>query len=421
MAADLDMVYDAPNIPGIHDGALPSFTRDLVALSAMPAAWIGRSPAAIAESVRDLMVSILRPDRVYVELHDRENSRTHIATAHGKTVDLYGRNGHQLYRDVTSEPLVMDSEVALELASLPIGLEGELGRVSVGCSRPYFPSRMEMLLMQVAANQIAVALTHAELLIRHQKSESALDSARAEAERMSRLKSEFLGMMSHELRTPLNAIGGYVQLLEDGIRGPVTDDQRADLGRIRRSHALLIRIIDNVLGYLKLGSGHISYEIRDLLVDDVVSAAEVVVLPLIHGKGLEYQTQAPIGPRLFVRADSDRVQQILLNLLSNAIKFTDTGGTITIAWAPCNDGVNLSVSDTGVGIPAERLHTVFEPFVQVDSSRTRPAGGTGLGLSISRDFARGMGGNLLVESEQGRGSVFTLFLSRSGERSPASA
>jgi signal transduction histidine kinase len=277
-----------------------------------------------------------------------------------------------------------------------------------------------MLLMQVAANQIAVALTHAELLIRHQKSESALESARAEAERMSRMKSEFLGMMSHELRTPLNAIGGYVQLLEEGIRGPLTDDQRADLGRIRRSYALLIRIIDNVLGHLKLRSGHISYEIRDLVVDDVVNAAEAVVLPLMQGKGLEYQTRAPTGARLFVRADSDKAQQILLNLFSNAIKFTDTGGTITIGWLTCNDEVKLSVADTGVGIPAERLQTVFEPFVQVDSSRTRPAGGTGLGLSISRDFARGMGGDLLVESEQGRGSVFTLVLPRSGERSPAS-
>ena len=116
---------------------------------------------------------------------------------------------------------------------------------------------------------------------------------------------------------------------------------------------------------------------------------------------------------MFVRADRDKVQQIILNLLSNAIKFTDGGGSVAIEWAPIEETVAIRVKDTGHGIPADRVENVFEPFVQVDSSRTRPAGGTGLGLSISRDFAIGMGGKLFVESELEKGSIFTLVLPQS--------
>ncbi len=376
----------------------------------MPAAWIGRSPAAIAESVRDMMVSMLRPDTVFVELRDRERGQTHVATAHNKTVTVGGDNQQSLYRDITSKPLLIDSEIDLSLASLPIGLNGELGRVAVGCVRPAFPSRAELVLMQVAANQIAVALSHAELLIKHEKAELALERARIDAENASRRKSEFLGMMSHELRTPLNAIGGYVQILEEGMRGPVTPEQRVDLARMRRNSEFLLRIIDNVLGYLKLGSGLVSYQITEIPVDDVVDACEDYVRPQIAAKGLRYERRGG-AERSCVRADPDKVQQILLNLLSNAIKFTDRG-VIAIEWAAYDNHIGIRVVDTGPGIPAERLDTVFEPFVQIDSSRRRPAGGTGLGLSISRDFALGMGGSLGVESELGRGSTFTLRLER---------
>jgi signal transduction histidine kinase len=114
--------------------------------------------------------------------------------------------------------------------------------------------------------------------------------------------------------------------------------------------------------------------------------------------------------QVFARADPEKVQQIVLNLLSNAIKFTEGGGRVTLEWAADGPTILTRVQDTGCGIPPDRLENVFEPFVQVDSSRTRPHGGTGLGLSISREFAVGMGGQLLVESELGKGSTFTLVL-----------
>jgi signal transduction histidine kinase len=396
-------------VPQIDAAALNGCVRDLVALSTMPALWIGRSPVAIAESVRDLLVGMLRPDSVYVQLQDRAHGHTHVATAHGKGISTLDRRDETIYRDVTSEPLLLDTEIALGLASLPIGLEGEMGRVAVGSSRPHFPTTLELLLIQVAANQIAVALQHTELLSRHQQTEQALETARAEAEKSSRLKSEFLGMMSHELRTPLNAIGGYVQLMEDGIRGPVTAEQKRDLGRIRRSQQHLLSVIENVLGYLKLGAGRVSYAIGIVPLEDIAATVEDITRPLMESKELTYERRAP-AERLFARADREKVQQIVLNLLSNAIKFTDGGGRVTLEWAAGDSAVFTRVHDSGCGIPPDRLENVFEPFVQVDNSRTRPHGGTGLGLSISRDFAEGMGGKLYVESELGKGSTFTLVL-----------
>ncbi|HEV7387598.1 MAG TPA: ATP-binding protein [Gemmatimonadaceae bacterium] len=391
--------------------ALQSCVRDLVALSTVPSTWIGRSPIAIAESVRDLMESMLRPDSVYVELQDRTRGHTYVASAHVKAVASPNDPDSVLYRDVSTEPLLFDSEIELSLASLPIGLEGKLGRVAVGASRPHFPTELELLIMQVAANQIAVTLEHIELVSAHEKAEHELEAARADAEKSSKLKSEFLGMMSHELRTPLNAIGGYAQLIADGMRGPVTREQATDLERIRRSQQHLLRVIDNVLGFLKLGAGRVSYAIRDVSVDDVVSEVEDITRPLIESKQLRYRRSVPLE-RLFVRADPDKVQQIILNLLSNAIKFTKSGGRLGIAWIPVESEVRIRVEDSGCGIPPDRLDSVFEPFVQVDGSRTRPAGGSGLGLAISKDFAIGMGGALLVESEVGKGSTFTLVLPR---------
>jgi signal transduction histidine kinase len=396
-------------VPPIDAATLNSCVRDLVALSTMPALWIGRSPVAIAESVRDLLVGMLRPDSVYVQIQDRANGLTHVATAHGKGVATPDRRDETLYRDVTSEPLLLDAEIALGLASLPIGLEGQMGRVAVGSSRPHFPTTLEVLLMQVAANQIAVALQHTELLARHQKTEQALEASRAEAEKSSRLKSDFLGMMSHELRTPLNAIGGYVQLMEDEIRGPITPEQRKDLGRIKRSQNHLLSVIDNVLGYLKLGAGRVSYTIGNVPIEDIATNVEDITKALMESKDLIYERRAP-AEQLFARADQEKVQQIVLNLLSNAIKFTDGGGRVTLEWMALDSAIFTSVQDSGCGIPPDRLENVFEPFVQVDSTRTRPHGGTGLGLSISRDFAIGMGGKLLVESELGKGSTFTLVL-----------
>ncbi|MDQ3949755.1 MAG: HAMP domain-containing histidine kinase, partial [Gemmatimonadota bacterium] len=237
--------------------------------------------------------------------------------------------------------------------------------------------------------------------------------ARAEAERASRAKSDFLAVMSHELRTPLNAIGGYAQLLEMGVHGPVNDAQRDALVRLGRSQANLLRLINDVLNFAKLDAGQVRYAVADVMLDETLASLDPLVAPQVSAKGLTFTWQPCGDLPLTVRADPDKLQQVVLNVVTNAIKFTPAGGSIAIECDATDDDVHVRVRDTGVGIPAERLPFIFEPFVQGDRALNRPHEGVGLGLAISRDLARGMGGDLTVESVVGGGSVFTISLPRS--------
>lgn len=239
----------------------------------------------------------------------------------------------------------------------------------------------------------------------------AANEARAVAERANRAKSEFLAVMSHELRTPLNAIGGYAELIELGIRGAVTAEQRADLERIQRSQRHLLGLINGVLNYARLETGNVHYDVTDVDVDELLATCEALVSPQARAKRIVLHVPA-CPPGLTVRGDEEKIQQILLNLLTNAIKFTEDGGRIEVHCQEQDDGVAISVSDNGHGIAREKLAAIFDPFVQVDSRLTRTQEGVGLGLSISADLARGMQGNLTVDSTVGRGSTFTLTLPR---------
>ena len=224
--------------------------------------------------------------------------------------------------------------------------------------------------------------------------------------------------MSHELRTPLNAIGGYAELIEMGIHGPVTEAQRDALLRIQRSQRHLLGLINEVLNYARLEAGSVHFDLTTVGVLDALAVVETLVRPQVLAKGLAL-TVGPCDPQLSVRADAEKLRQVLLNLLSNATKFTDAGGRIAIACAAADAGapahdrepaVAITVTDTGLGIAPDQLERIFEPFVQVGRALHNPGEGTGLGLAISRDLARGMGGDLTVESTPGVGSTFTLTL-----------
>ena len=234
--------------------------------------------------------------------------------------------------------------------------------------------------------------------------------ARQQAEEANAAKSQFLATMSHELRTPLNAIAGYVDLLAMGLHGPLTPEQAQVLPRIKRSQQTLLRLIDDVLSFAKLESGHLRYEYEEVRLDDVLETLETFVAPKLREKRIAYSMES-CGSDITVTVDKAKVEQILLNLLSNSVKFTDHGA-IRVSCRVDEETVHIDVHDTGRGIRAELLDTIFEPFLQGERSLTRTAEGTGLGLSISRQLARAMGGDVRVKSIPGDGSTFTLLLPR---------
>ncbi|MGH7648307.1 MAG: CHASE3 domain-containing protein, partial [Gemmatimonadaceae bacterium] len=260
-------------------------------------------------------------------------------------------------------------------------------------------------------------LEHAVLDLDRERQE--VQEAREAAETASAAKSEFLATMSHELRTPLNAISGYVDLLSMELRGPVTDAQREDLARIKKSGQHLLSLINDILNLARIESGRLDLQPADVRLTDILADVEALIAPQMHAKGLSYSDANGTGS-LTVHADPEKLQQILLNLLTNACKFTPSGGSVQVTCdraphphAPGTPNgqrmVALRVADTGRGIPNEKLASVFEPFVQIDRHATHGSQqGVGLGLAISRHLARAMGGDLTVVSVVGVGSTFTL-------------
>ncbi|MHB1222643.1 MAG: ATP-binding protein [Gemmatimonadaceae bacterium] len=272
-----------------------------------------------------------------------------------------------------------------------------------------------------AKRERLLAAEHAARAHAEEASEAA-EEARRTAVKANEVKGRFFAMMSHELRTPLNAIGGYAELLDLEIHGPITDAQRTALARIRRSSQHLLRLVSDVLDYAKLEAGRVEYALAEVDLCEAVEAAAPLIEPQRQAKRQSFTVAAPETACL-VWADGDRLRQVLVNLLSNAVKFTPDGGAIGVRLDMPDQAPGAAVvrvADTGIGIPADRSEAIFAPFVQVTSDRAPRHEGSGLGLAISHDLARGMGGDLTVESTEGEGSEFILSLRRvvtaTGER-----
>lgn len=233
--------------------------------------------------------------------------------------------------------------------------------------------------------------------------------ARKEAEAANRIKSELFARLSHEFRTPLHAVSGYLEILQQNIHGNLNEEQRRDVERIHQAQEHLLTLVNMILDFAKLEGGPIELSMAEIPIEETLRGAEALVAPQFAKKGVRY-THRKGDPKLSVFADREKVQQIVVNLLANAVKFTSGGGSVELDWRVEDDSVVVRVRDTGVGIPADKIDQVFEPFVQLRAPGSVPTGGTGLGLAISRDLARAMGGDVRATSTVGVGSVFTLTL-----------
>ena len=240
---------------------------------------------------------------------------------------------------------------------------------------------------------------------------------------LDRLKSAFLATVSHELRTPLTSIMGYAEMLTEGIAGPLHDEQREFLGIIRQKSDQLLDLIMSLLDLSKLESGTIFVRRVDTPLARVLDEARTTVAPTAQRKGVELVVECPEG--LTVLGDAPRLRQVFINLAENAVKFTPDGGRVALSarevsiasddqgmvlLAPVRRGVEVRVTDTGIGIPERERAKVFAPFYQVDHSSTREYGGTGLGLAIVKRLVEAHEGTIHIEGNEPCGTVFVVCL-----------
>jgi signal transduction histidine kinase len=255
--------------------------------------------------------------------------------------------------------------------------------------------------MQSFADQSAIALENARLF-------DEIAQKSRELEIASQHKSQFVANMSHELRTPLAAILGYAELMQEGFYEPLGQKSLDALTRIRSNGKHLLGLINTVLDIAKIESGQFTLNMAEYAIESVIETVRSATESLAQNKKLALTTELakplPIG-----LGDEQRLTQVLLNLVGNAIKFTDAG-EVRITAGAANGHFELSVSDTGPGIPAEECERIFEKFRQVDSSNTRAKGGTGLGLAIAKEIVEMHGGRIWVESMMGQGSTFRMDL-----------
>ncbi len=235
-----------------------------------------------------------------------------------------------------------------------------------------------------------------------------LQRANERLEELDRLKSEFIATMSHELRTPLNSIIGFSKILKQGLAGPLNDEQLNQIGRVHASGVHLLGLINDLLDLSKIEAGRMRLAIERFNPAKLVHDLQQLLVPMVAVKDLEFVVKNEV-PEVEIVSDPTRVYQILVNLATNAVKFTRKGN-VTVRVHAVDDRLHFEVSDTGMGIEADKIGQLFEAFRQVDGSARRDFEGTGLGLYLSRKIVTMLGGNIGVESVYGEGSRFTFWL-----------
>lgn len=286
-------------------------------------------------------------------------------------------------------------------------LLGSITFISTNPAVRYTPK--DLLFAEDLAARAAIAMDNARLYKEaHVAREKAIE-AEERATLADRAKTDFLATMSHELRTPLNAIAGYAELLELGMRGPINNQQKEAIARIRRSQQHLLGIVNDILTFAKTETGRIPIHVEPTPIREALDSAHFLIEPMFDACDIDFDIMIN-DAGLAVVADRERLQQILVNLLSNAAKFSAHGGHVRVTAEARDHLVAIMVTDKGKGIEKSLQESIFEPFMQISAGLTRTAEGSGLGLAISRELARLMGGDVMVESEPGVGSTFTLTL-----------
>ncbi len=273
-----------------------------------------------------------------------------------------------------------------------------IGVLDVHSTSPNDFTREDIAPIETLAAQLAIAIQNARAFREQQETAERLKE-------IDKLKTQFLANMSHELRTPLNSIIGFSRVILKGIDGPLTELQKADLTSIHNSGQHLLGLINNILDLSKIEAGKMELNFEEIEMSPIIKSVMSTALALVKDKPVELIQKVP-DELPIVWADPTRIRQVILNLVSNACKFTDEG-RVTLEATAEKEKIIISVSDTGIGIPEDKLDSIFEEFTQVDASTTRKVGGTGLGLPISRHFVEMHKGQIWVDSTPSKGSTFS--------------
>lgn len=314
-------------------------------------------------------------------------------------VMMPGMNGFELLQALRADPRTR--EVPVILLSARAGEESRVEGLEAGAD--------DYLVKPFSARELTARVgAHLELARLRRETLRSEQKLRLEAEETNRLKSQFFSSVSHDLRTPLNAIVGYIYLLMSETYGPVADSQKTPLDGIQRNVRELLRLINDVLDLARIDSGKMSVELSSVRLSSIIEAITIEMKPLLEMRSLSLQSRIPENlPD--IESDAAKIKQIITNLISNAVKFTNEGGVkIEVGELPEEGGVEIAVSDTGMGIEPDLLPKIFESFYQVEESRA--FGGSGLGLTIVKELVGLLQGEVRVASEVGKGSTFTIFL-----------
>ncbi|HEX2994066.1 MAG TPA: ATP-binding protein [Anaerolineales bacterium] len=310
-----------------------------------------------------------------------------------------------IVNDVNSEPGFLPNpllpETCAEMAvPMTVG-DRLLGVFDVQSNNPTGFSQEDANIYVTLASQVAVALQNARMYVE----QAALVTQLRE---LDRLKSSFLANMSHELRTPLNSILGFADVIIEGLDGPLTENMSNDLRLIQKNGQHLLHLINDVLDMSKIEAGRMNLSPENFKVVEVLEEVTSITSTLASEKNLALFIDEDSDPEIGIYADRTRLRQVMINLVNNSIKFTENG-KISLKVASLEGArILITVKDTGIGIPPDKLEVIFQEFTQVDSSTTRKVGGTGLGLPISRRLIEMHGGRVWAESTgvNGEGSTF---------------